>query len=695
MSQMPIRRRPPLNWLRRTLLAALVLLVGALGALFWFGRAGQRPPRPAASEVASQAGGEVTLVGEGFDYTLTEEERPIFRIRGESIRADRQDTLYLDGVGLTVYDPQGRPYQVESREASFSRTSNEGRLRGSVHLKGPSDLELRASVLQLRDRGKVLISPRPVWIGFAGTYAARAQRLRVYIPEEIYVLEGKVEVRSVEGVTPPVLLRAERAIYERAQRLLRIEENVELDRGPEHVQAQKLNAQLTADEKSLSYLQALGAVSGRLRREIDGVPGGPAGRPAESRVRFTGEELVVQIEEGTNQARKVELNGPRQATNQIPNQIKAKGGGRVVLETAGQGVTRTLTAARIDAKMAQGVLQGAQAFGGVEVKEASPTGPRRLTGQRADATFGPEGQLATLVVDQAVSYTAPDLRASGDHGRMDFAKGVAEFTGDPAEAQSERGRLNAPQLTYEQTGGLLRATGGVRTVLEKVEQSALAGTPLGAGEGPVRVQSQDALWRQSPRGFLFRGDVRAWRGENLLLAKELQGDEQAGAGGATQNRLTASGGVKSLWIPAPEGKEKGQPIEVTGAGLVYREGDGVLVYSGDVRVEQAGRVLRCNELEVRLGEDRKAETMTCTGNTRLDDPTAGRSVTADRAVYQLDKREIEMFGEPVVMRDKGGNQVRGKRLLYHIDDGKVEVKGQSTKAPPATPAVGSSGGGAR
>ena len=308
---------------RTLLLLALVLLVLAVVGLFLFGRAGQRPTRPSrrSGETPRPAEG-VTLIGEDFDYTFTERERPIFRIRGDSIRADREDTLFLDGVGLTFYDEtRAGPTTWRASEASFNRASNEGRLRGNVLLKGPSDLELRAAVLQLRERGRVLISPRPVWIGFAKTYATTAQRMRVYIPDEIYVLEGRVNVTSVEGVTPPVHLKSERAIYERAQRLLRIEQNVELDRGPEHIQAQKLNAQLSADEKSLSYLQALGGVSGRLRRQT----GGPSGQ-AETVIRFAGEELTIQFEPGAAGGQPGQ-SGPAQAAGDVRKiELDSKGG---------------------------------------------------------------------------------------------------------------------------------------------------------------------------------------------------------------------------------------------------------------------------------------------------------------------------------------------------------------------------------
>jgi lipopolysaccharide transport protein LptA len=113
---------------------------------------------------------------------------------------------------------------------------------------------------------------------------------------------------------------------------------------------------------------------------------------------------------------------------------------------------------------------------------------------------------------------------------------------------------------------------------------------------------------------------------------------------------------------------------------------GVLVYTGNVRVDQEGRTLTCQRLEVELGEkEREAERMTCTGDTKLNDPRAGRRVEGQRAIYQVGQRQVDIFGEPVVMRDKDGNVVRGRRVVYFMEDGRVEVKGKDEVAPAAAP----------
>ena len=132
------KARSPVAFLRKLLLAVLVLCVAGLAGLFMFGKAGLRRDPP-SREGETKGGKNMTLIGEDFDYTFTEGERPIFHIKGESVKADREGTLYLEGVALTMYDKDGRVFHVESRRASFNRESNEGVLQGDVVLKGPED----------------------------------------------------------------------------------------------------------------------------------------------------------------------------------------------------------------------------------------------------------------------------------------------------------------------------------------------------------------------------------------------------------------------------------------------------------------------------------------------------------------------------------------------------------------------------
>jgi lipopolysaccharide transport protein LptA/LPS export ABC transporter protein LptC len=671
------RRRSTVSRLRNLLLLGLVLAVAAVGGLFLFGRAGRRTDsRP--EETETRAGQGTTLIGEDFDYTFTEGKRPIFRIRGDSIRADQAGTVFLDGVGVTLYDERGQAYHVESKEASFNRASNEGRLQGDVFLKGPGGLELHTVQLQIREKGQLLVCPRQVEIRYAEQYVAHGQRLRVDLPTEVFVLQGKARVNSLPGAENPVAAVAQRAIYERQKRLLRIEGGAQLRRGRQRIQAQRITAFLSQDESSLLFVRALWNVKGQSAstRVQEGQP------PA--LVRFSGRDLAVILQPQGNEVRKVDLEGT--------------GRERISLETTGRGVTRTLTAVRVEGVLAEGVLSEAEAFGGVELREnvrARPAqgiagGVRQARGKRGLATFDPDGQLVKASLFNEVFFQDPQVRAEGNRATLDLEADRGEFFGNPVDVKSEKGELHAPRIVYDTEHQVVNAQGGVRALLEQDEDAAMASTPLAEGEGPVRVEAKEAFWRQEPSSFLFRGDVRSWRGENLMLSQELRGDQ-------VQDRLTASGGVKTLWIPeqggagSPTGGGAGSaktptqpasraPIEVVASELVYEQGSRVLTYTGGVRIEQQGKTLQCQKVEVRLDEKNEPQVMTCSGQARLNDPAAGRNIEGETAVYRITQRQVEFTGAKVIMRDREGNQVQGRRVLYWIDDGKVEVKGRDGTA---------------
>lgn len=693
------RRPTTIRRLRALLFLALVFTVLAVTGLFLFGRAG-KPSTPGAMEPGDTEAGEgVMLIGDDFDYTFTERERPIFRIRGDSIRADREDTLFLDKVGVTFYDENHQPYHVESKEASFNRANNEGRLQGDVLLRGPSDLELRTAQLQIRENGKQLVMPRPVELRYAGTYIITGNRMRVDLEDEVFVLNGDARINSVPGTEPVLAGSSERAVYERQARVLRIEGKARLRRGPQRIQAQRITGFLTPDETGMTFVRALWDVSGQTADLRQGGAGTTA-------VAFTGKDLAVTLRPEGDQVKKVELDG----TERHP----------ATLETSGDGVARTLKAPTFNGILAEGVLSQAEAFGGVELEEVTRAGQsesgqrevRRATGRRAEAVFRSDGQLADVRLLHDVTFQDSQVKANGNRASLDLEAQRGELFGQPVGVESEKGNLQAPRVVYDTENKIVNAQGGVRAILTQTASQELAGSPLGDAQGPVRVDSREAFWRQEPSSFLFRGDVKAWRGENLMLSDELKGEPDA-------DRLTASGGVKTIWIPedldegagkpggapggaAPAkkgtdgttGAQRNAPIEVRASELVYLEGKKILTYTGGVRVEQQGTTLACQRLDVTMNAENKPQVMTCTGQAKLNDPKGGRQIEGETAVYRLDQRDVEFTGDKVTMKDREGNVVQGRRVLYLIDSGKVEVKGKSQAPPPSPTPQASPGTGA-
>lgn len=672
------KARSPLAGIRKLLLAVLVLVVLGIAGLFLFGKAGQRREKPARAEEEDTRGAKgMTLIGEDFDYTFTEGARPIFHIKGVSIKADREGTIYLDRVAVTLWDRQGRIFHMESRKASFNRESNEGQLQGNVVLRGPEELELHTARLDLQQKGNVVVSDVPVEIHYAGKYIAHAGKLTVDIPGENYALQGGARVDSIPGVVPAVSINAQRLIYDRQQHWLRAEGGADLRRGADWLSAVRIYGNLSDDETTLKFVHAFWEISGETHSTAPLAPGRAA---APTTVRFKGgKDLVVAF---VPEGKSAQPNQPSRVEMEAPD------GGKVQMDSIGGGIVRTLTARRIGGSLENRVLSSADAVGGVEIREVAkgPDGKallRQATGQRGSATFKPDGQLAGMDLVNNVVYHDGQATATGDRGAIDMEQARGEFVGDPVVVTSERGRIEAPRMVYNTDQQIVNARGGVKALLTKVEETAFSGTPIANGQGPVHVESQEAFWRQQPSSFIFRGDVRAWRGDNLLLAPELRGDKAA-------DQLTATGGVKTLFYPtqeqagktgkAPAGKPA--PIQASASDLQYTQKSGVLIYTGNVRVDQEGKTITCQKMEVDLGADHQAKTMICTGDVKVNDPKVGRKIEGQKAVYQVSQRQVEITGEPVTMNDKEGNQVRGKRVLYYVDDGRAVVQGKEGEGNP-------------
>jgi len=331
---------------------------------------------------------------------------------------------------------------------------------------------------------------------------------------------------------------------------------------------------------------------------------------------------------------------------------------------------------------------------------------RRATARTAEATFDEAGTLATVVlndrvrmVDHGTGEESPTW-AHGDRGVFDLAKDSLTLTGIPAKIESARGTMEAPTLEYTREDGVLHGTDGVRARLEKSATSALGGTPLAQGDGPVWIEADQGFLREQPRSFLFIGSVRAWRGSDLLTADQLRGDD-------AEQRVHANGSVRTLWIPEKEASDAAAagdgPLEVTSDEMELHQDERLLIYSGDVVSKQQDRIVRCQAMELLLtpedGPSRadgggSIEKLVCTGDVEVTDPpttidgkpAGGRVLTGHKAIYLPGPRTVEVDAAEdgkVTMKDRDGNVIEGPRMIYEIDQDRVQVLSRDGAEAPA------------
>lgn len=700
-----IRKNRAIRRLRWLILAATLVAVAGTVGLFLAGRSA--PPVPSEDEREAERmepSGELVTVGEGFERTFSEGERQVFTLRGERYAVDREGVVFLEGVEVIVARDEGSHYEIEAAQARFDVEKREGRLAGGVRLAVPGELELTAPHLEITHRGSQARTRAPVEFKLGDTYRGRASEgLRALLVPRRFLLEGHVRVTTLPGAAAPLSLDAQGMVLDRGRNLVRSQGWAVLRRRGERVSALGMEVFFAEDESTPRVVRAEGKVQGFFRRGPGGSledvgadspevrDGDPGPEPEIRRLSFRAQKLSLRLTEAGQPERLDLERGVR---------------GRAVLRALGpaEAPRYRLAAPYVSASFVDGEPSAAEATGGVELVMDEPpeavdaedqegaggaaTGGRRATAKRGEAHFDAAGELTTFVLEQDVVLEDGEVEASGDRGVFRVVEETGELVGRPAVAVSERGRMEAPRILYTRGGGLVHGTGGVRVRLSQTGSSALSASPLGRGEGPIWVQADEGYLRDEPRGFLFVGDVRAWRGEDLLVAAELRGDEP-------EDRLTATGGVRTLFTPEDTDDGEGgrsAPIEVESRDLVYRGTERILVYTGDVVAEQEERTVACAELVVELADAGGMKRLVCSGGARVEDPDQGRTLDGERAIYEPGDRTIEVIaaeGGKVTMKDRDGNVIEGPRMEYDIDNDRVRVLGRKS-GPAAPPTAGPS-----
>lgn len=658
------RATDPVVWIRRILLLlgisavlALAVLIGA----YRFGAADREGRDPAPT--AARTDDRTITAGEGFDYTQTSEGEDVFRIRAQRSAKDREENVFLEAVTLDVFRDDGETYRVTSERARVNERTWDARLEGDVTISGWGDLELEARVLQLRHGGHLLLSEGEVQFALPPDLVGRASHLRLDRKTDTIILRGGVHVRSAPGVTPPMRLDCERLMYWRGEGLVRALDKVLIRFGDQELRTRSLALYLESDQRTLRTLRA--------RWDVRGTTRTPTEYGGESRVEFRGQVLELEPLPADREAKRVVLGG---------------GTGRLAIVgiTDPDGLARTLIGDRLEGLARGGRVSTLDGTGSplllVEhLDVAPPYFLRQACATRASARFDADGNLARVLLEERVELWNEEIHLSGGAtALLQPANGRIEIEGDAVQLLSDRGDLVSPRIAYTRDRGLIRASDGVRASLDSGAAAILEGTPFGQGQGPIRVESEEANWLADPASFSFLGGVRAWRDRNLLLAEQVRGDQTSG-------ELSASGGVKTLWFTEPAaGAAAGaagaagdgaHPIQITAGHLTFRQPQQTVVYSEDVAIVERQRTIVCAELTVELSASgNEAKRMFCRGDVRLDDPVERRRVTGEVAVYTVAQDRLEVLGDRVELVDSQQNRIAGKYLLYDLAAGTVQIR---------------------
>ncbi|MDX1644561.1 MAG: LPS export ABC transporter periplasmic protein LptC [Thermoanaerobaculia bacterium] len=679
---------PTLRLVRGLLLVALVGFVALVFVLYRFGRSGmpvEETTERRADETESSR--PAVMSGSGFDYTISQDEKPIARIRAERIVSEEEDEVVLEGLNpVEVYREGGTVYRIFSDRGTYNLHTQETVLAGNVRLEGSRGLVLETAGLSMRERADIVTSNSPVRFRMAGEFRGSARQMEADLERDLFMLSDAVEVTSVSTERDALQLTAKRLAFHRAGGFIRAVGDVRFQHAGSFLRAAYMEFFLTDDERHLRYIAARQGVRGSFLKRF--------GLQLVRSVELEGHELAVVLDPATGDPIEAEIRSPDAVAR---------------LASIDEGaLVRQLVAPVLQARFEDGDVRYAEAVGLVHLREFPAFDPGYLLtwgcGERAEVWLDPAGQ-----VRQARFYERVEFRQAGglvNADRIDLSPDSAEMTmvGSPARFVSADGELTAPTLVRRTETGEVRATGGVRGRFD-----GGGGISVGGAEGSIRMESSEATWNPTTESFRFYDDVRVWQQENLLLAQEVENF-------TSRDLIVARGGVKTILEPQRDGESDpaetaetteasestdrdaadlaNEPIHISADWMEYELDSRIARYHDRVLMTQGGRRMTCGTAEALLAEGGGIETLDCTGNARVDDSVAGRTVSGDNALYRVERGEILFRGTPVRMTGEKGERVEGGTLVYDLKTGGARITPQSaTEAETIPPAATNSGDG--
>lgn len=667
-----VKAKTPFKWLRRLVLLLGLASVAGVILVFVAYNFGKGDDDGSSAELsASNTDSDTVTAGRNIDYVQTSGGRQVFRVRAAKSVQDKEETSFLENAIFDFFREGGTSYKIESQKARLNQRTGEALLEGDVKVTGFGDLELRARSLSLQQNGQILESSGVVeFTHHNPDLIGRASRLIIDRRREQVDMDGGVHIRSAASAPVELRLDCVKLVYSKTESLIQATEKVFMRYGDQEMRSESLSVFLKEDQRTLRNLRARFAVEGQI--ESFDSKGGFL------RAMFQAAFLEIEPDESNPENSTLRLDGE-------------KGQAATLRQVLDDGMVRSISGSHLEALIKNSKVSEVHGDGvPVRIDEylnfARPVYLRRACATQLRAYNGPDGTFSHLLMNGQVDLQEEGIQLSGgNEAKIDGVEGTIEVKGSPVQVNGEQGELAAPLIRYSRKTGIVRALSGVRAGLKSAEGGfgGALGVEGNGLDGMVNIEAQEATLTTAPRTFIFKGQARAWQGDNFLFADQIRGD-----GG--KQELSASGAVKTIWAPPPKKDQTNPvPIVVNADTLSYRRAESELVYEGNAKLDQQGRFLQCNRLTLELTKTTpsQVEKLLCRENVVLDDTVDGQRVSGDFATYDPKQSTVEITGEEVRLLDKVKNELVGRFLTYDFNTGKANLRSQLPGEPrPPAPA---------
>ncbi len=578
-------------------------------------------------------------VHRGFVYSDTLGIEPNFRISAPEAVEFASGLYEFRDVQVSLYHQGQVAYGLVADRLRFDPAKHEAQTvgRAAVSLKGGVTLQAPGFTLGGSDRLLQSNGPAtfagPGWGGLAGGARASLQDDTMELVHSVSVTWHK----TTGELSPSLSLLAARLVYNRKQALMQFPEGLTVLRGKLQAKAPRAQMQLSDAEGDLRRLTLEGPV------RVDGT------LDDGSDVRASAGTTVL---EAVGNGRYRLTSEPAATTGWVD----------VIWADASAG-WRQFAAWRLEGEGTRTAWEWLEGQGQACAWELrNEEEPRRVLATRMRLLFDAAGSAQTVRGTEGVRVESGDQWAEG--GELEFSLRGKSFTLLPA--QGKRVLLGAPDATtwcdrlQGDGGGALSARGQVIGLIER------AGV-LGERTEPVRFAAASATGSQGGARVSLEGDARLWQGDRLVRADRLDYDRE-------HDVVTGQGGV----LTTARGVSKSSPaadVQIRSRQLRYDRPAGVATYEGDVTLTDPQAEAACQRLVATMDERGNLVLGNLDGGVTVRDRKTGRVITGQRARLQMDEGFFEVWGNPVLVKEPGGNQVKADHLKWQRATNTVVVLG--------------------
>jgi lipopolysaccharide transport protein LptA len=584
------------------------------------------------------------LEAKQFDDTQTLGGRVVSRIRATRVVSYSSEWNTLEGVQLTIYRANGLTYELVCPQAQFNSQTKEANAKGGVKVTSSDGIEIATA--EIKFDGNRLTNDIPVqfkvdrWTGNAGSLDLDVQGETLRLFKQV-----TASTTPLTPAEPPMTLRGAEGMFRRTENNVTFTRDVVMTRGADSAHADVFIGRFSPDRKHIVGMEGNGHA--RIVMASNPQPGEDLG----GRKEIICEGFYSEP-------------GP---DGQIAA-IVARSGAQIAHAILDGPPRRDIVARGFRISLANRAVSEIKADWEVVMKELGDV-PREIKSDHVTIAFDAALHRATSAfLEGGFRYSDPKTSATAFRASYDIPGDLILLTTDPgweATVISDGQTIKAKQIEFSPKAQTARATGDVIAQLASKKNGPTADTTnLFPSNKPVFVNADALTMRQVDKVAIFTGNVRAWQETNTLLAKELQ---VQGDG----SNITARGAVRTvLWNMGPETRKT--PLESTSEQLIARKNDRRMELLGGVTIVDDTRNLKSEKATFFFDANRKMERIEAETKVVVNERPTSRTGTGDKAIYQVQKKVINVIGAPATLTDPNGS-VSGQQIVFDLVKNKVQV----------------------